>query len=132
MSTFLYKCLTKATTAKSDQMKYGFNWMLSRRAILKVYDDHLECGDWYIDNHQIRDAVLYSIRSLFFIPGYILRIATDEKSYHFGLNGNRFWEGDLPFLVKREKGEMKYSFFSIIVRLILVAYLLWVLWKWIT
>ena len=128
MPSLLYKCMTKATTAQGDQMRYGPNWILSRRAILKVYDDHLECGDWSIDYTTIREAVLLSIRSSFFVPGYVLRIQTSDKVFHFGLNWGRFWKGELPFAARRERGKMAYSWFSIIVRAGLIGYILYLIW----
>lgn len=130
MDTPLHKCMTKATTAEGDQMKYGPNWMLSRRATLKVFEDRLECGDWTVPLSDVSEAVLYSIRSTFFIPGYILKIQTPGRTYHFGLNGGSFWKGELPFRVKRKKGKLGYSVFSIIVRAVLFGYLGYLLWGW--
>jgi hypothetical protein len=127
--------MTKATTAQGDQRNYGPNWVISRRASLKVFDDRLDCGDWRIDYREIKTAVLCSFRTFFLrIPGYILTVETEDRTYHFGLNGwGRFWNGDLPFELKREKGKLGFTWFSIIVRVILVgyiAYLLWQLFAW--
>jgi hypothetical protein len=126
--------MTKATTAEGDQRRYGPNWVLSRRAFLKVFEDHLECGDWRIDYTDITDAVLCSFRSTFLrIPGYILTVATSERTYHFGLNGwGEFWKRDLPFAVRREQGKLGFTWFSIVVRLILFGYIGYVLWRWLT
>ena len=126
----LYQCLTKATTATGDQMKYGPNWVVARRARLKVFPDRLECGDWTIPNEEITEAVLFSIRSLVFIPGYVLRVTTDEATYHFGLNGGAFWKGELPFPVTRKKGSLGYSKLSIAVRVIALGDLVYALWQW--
>lgn len=131
MSKLVYKCMTKAVDSPGDQMKYGPNWTFSRRGILKVYDDHLECRDWYIENHQIKNAVLFSLK-YFFLPGYVLRIQTNEKTYHFGLNGNRFWKNDLPFPVIREKGKLRYSVSSILIRLFIAAYIVWQIWLYLS
>jgi hypothetical protein len=98
--------MTKATAAAGDQMKHGPNWALSRRAILKVFDDRLECGDWKVPFSEISEAKLYSIRSTLFIPGYVLQIQTHEQAYHFGLNWGSFWTKELPFPVKRERGKL--------------------------
>ena len=110
-------------------MKYGPNWLFSRRAVLKVFDDHLVCGDWKVDYRDIQSAVLYSIRS-FFLPGYVRRVDTVGKTYHFGLQGGRYWRGTLPFTVQREKGRIGYSPFSIVVRAVLIGCLLHLLWSW--
>lgn len=134
MSNLLYKCMTKATTAEGDQRKYGPNWVISRRGSLHIFDDHLECGNWQIKYGDIHSAVLYSFRSFFLrIPGYVLTVETAERTYHFGLNGwGPFWKGELPFAVKREKGKLGFTWFSIIVRLILVGYLAYGLWHWLS
>lgn len=111
-------------------MKHGPNWLLSRRAMLRIYDDHLECANWRIAYGEINNAILYSVRSLFIIPGFVLRIETPEACYHFGLNPNRYWSGDLPFEVTRTRGKLGYTKLSILVRAILAGYLLWLLWRW--
>ena len=133
MSELLHKCMTKATAAEGDQRRYGPNWLLSRRASLKVFDDHLECGDWRIDYSEIKNAVLCSFHTFFLrIPGYILTVETKHQTYHFGLNGwGRFWKGDLPFSVQREKGKLGFTWFSIAVRLIVVACIVYLIWQWI-
>jgi len=126
--------MTKATTAEGDQRKYGPNWVTSRRASLKVFEDHLECGDWRINYAEIRHAVLCSFRSVFLrIPGYILTVETADRTYHFGLNGSgQFWKGDLPFEAKREKGKLVFTWFSVAVRVMLAGYIGYLLWRWIT
>lgn len=121
--------MTKATTAEGDQMKYGPNWAFSRRAILKVYEDRFVCRDWTIPYDEIQDATLYSIRSSFFIPGYVLHVRTADRNYHFGLNGNSFWKGELPFAVSREKGKLGYSTISLVVRLAALALLIYAIWS---
>lgn len=133
MADHLHHCMTKATTAVGDQRRHGPNWLTSRRGMLTVFADHLECGNWRIDYSDITDAVLFSFRStLLRIPGCILTIATPDRTYHFGLNGwGRFWEGELPFRVRREQGKIGYTWFSIAVRLTLVVCLGYELLKWI-
>ena len=111
--------MTKATTAEGDQIRFGPNWVTARRGSLKVFQNHLECGDWKIGYVEIKESVLYSVRTNFVIPGYVLKVATENKTYHFGLNYGRFWKGTLPFEVQREKGKMNYSPFSIAVRVLL-------------
>lgn len=111
--------MAKATTAEGDQMRFGPTWVTARRASLKVFSNRLECGDWKIGYEEIKESGLYSIRTNFVIPGYVLKVATENKTYHFGLNYGRFWKGTLPFEVQREKGKMKYSPFSILIRALL-------------
>ena len=134
MPELLHKCMSKATTAEGDQRKYGPNWVTARRASLKVYDDHLECGDWHIPFSEIKSAVLCSFRSFFLrIPGYILTVETADRTYHFGLNGwGSFWKKDLPFDATREKGKLEFTWFSIAARAALAAYIAYLIWQWIT
>ena len=124
--------MTKATTAEGDQRKYGPNWVTSRRAALRIFDDHLKCDDWTIQYTEINNAVLYSFRSpILRIPGYILTVETAGRTYHFGLNGlGSFWRGNLPFEASREAGRLGFTWFSIIVRLALFVYLGYVAWNW--
>jgi len=121
----LHRCLTKATTAEGNDIRHSYSWVVSRRARLEVWPDRLVCGDWTIPYESIDDAVLFSFRQQFLIPGYILRVRTDRTIYQFGLNWGRFWKGDLPFFVTREKTTLAYSPYSLAVRIALVGYVIW-------
>jgi hypothetical protein len=127
MATPIYQCWAKATRAEGDHLKYGMNWAFARRAKPKLFADHLECSDWRVNYADITVALLTSIRSNFVIPGYMLKIETTGQTYHFGLNWGRFWKGELPFPVVREKGKLKYSWLSLITRLVLFGYLVYLL-----
>jgi hypothetical protein len=129
MSLLLYKCMTKAVLSDTDQLQYGPNWLYSRRAVLKIFEDHLECRDWTIHYEEIQEAILYSIRS-FFIPGYVLRIQTRDKTFWFGLNWGKFWSNNPPFPMKRERKRMRYSWFSLMIRLVALSCLLLILLQW--
>lgn len=116
----IYRCMTKATTAEGKDLRRSFNWVVARRAVLRVMPDALLCGDWLIGYDRIDEAVLFSIRTI--IPGYLLRVRSGETVYQFGLNWNPFWKKELPFPVSREIGKMKYSLFSFIARAVLFGY----------
>ena len=126
MPETLYECMTKATTVEGDDIRYSQNWLMSRRGTLRVTTESLECGDWHISYSDIREAVLFSTRQMF-IPCYVLRVRTDVKIYQFGLNPNRFWKGELPFPVQRE--QLRYSRFSIAVRVAWVAAVAYLVWQ---
>ena len=119
--------MVKATKAEGEEIRRSLNWVKARRGNLKIYDDHLECGNWSINYSEFQEAVVFSVRS-FFLPCYVLRIKANGEIYQFGLNPNSFWKGDLPFEAKREKESIKYSPFSIIVRVIAVGYIAYLLW----
>lgn len=133
MSKLLYNCMTKAVVGDGDQLRTGPKWILARRGTLKVFDDHLECGDWRIDYAQIREAILLSFRThVLRIPGYVLAVRTDTATYHFGLNGWGYWKKELPFPVRRDNARLRLSPFSVIVRLIVAGCLAYIVWQRIT
>ena len=123
VSELLHKCMTKVTTAEGKDIRRCFNWVVSRRAYLKVCDDALECSDWRITYDTIDEAVLFSTRTMF-IPCYVLRVSAGGTLYQFGLNAGSFWKGDLPFAVHRERARLGYSYYSIGVRIVLVVLIL--------
>jgi hypothetical protein len=120
----IHRCMTKGVRGAADQFEYGLSWVTSRRGSLKVFSDRLECGDWTIPFEEIQQAVLFETRQ-WFIRCYVLKVRTAATTYQFGLNPGRFWRGDLPFEVERQKGRLKYSAFSIAIRVVLVAAILW-------
>lgn len=120
----LYRCMTKGVRGASESFEYGLSWVTSRRAFLNVLPDRLACGDWSIPYPTITQAVLFQTRQMF-IPCYILKLQTQDATYQFGLNGNKYWAGNLPFPVTRQTGRLKYSAYSIVVRVILAAALVW-------
>jgi hypothetical protein len=132
VAKLIYRCRTKAIIAEGEQRQVGLNWAVSRRGVLRVYEDRLECGKWVIPYGEIQKGVLFSYRSPFSrIPGYILTVEAQDKTYHFGMNGwGKFWKGELPFEVERQAGSLKFSWVSVIGRGILLGYLCYVLWDW--
>jgi len=113
----LHSCMTNAVIADGDQLRTGPKWITSRRGRLKLHSDQLECGDWTIAYDDIREAVLSSFRSpILRIPGYVLAVRTDDDTYHFGLNGWRYREGQLPFQVTHQQTRLKMSPISILAR----------------
>ena len=129
MSRLLYQCVTKATTDEGEQIRHSWNWVVARRAILRVTSDAFECADWKIPYCEIDDAVLFSTRQLL-IPGYVLRVRSAGKIYQFGLNPGRYWKGELPFPVRREKAKLGYSRSSLITRVFLLfGFVLWLIGK---
>ena len=120
----IYRCMTKGVEGSAEEFEYGLKWITSRRGSLKVFQDRIECGDWEIPYASIEDAELFQTRSGF-IPCFILKVRTPDKTFQFGLNGNKFWKGELPFRVKRTKGRLKYSALSVCLRIAIVAVLVW-------
>ncbi len=125
-SEVLYRGMTKAVISEV-KLERGLHWVTARRALLKVRRDGLQCRDWFIPYDEIQEAVLQSVWPGL-IPGYVLVVRAGGKTYQFGLNWSRFWKGDLPFPVRREKGKVGYSPYSIAVRILAVAMLVY--WAW--
>ena len=133
MTQPIHICMTKAIIADGDQLETGPQWITSRRAKLRLFDDHLVCGDWNVRYDDIGEAVLASFRSpILRIPGYILSARTNTHTYHFGLNGWRYWNGELPFPVTRRKTRLRMSWISIAARAIIIGYIVYVVFQWAT
>lgn len=122
----LFRGMTKAVQGAPEDFGYNAKWITSRRAALEVYEDRLKCGDWTILYTDMKEAELFKTRSGL-IPCYILKVLTDGDSFQFGLNPSRYWKGELPFAVERTEGRLKYSKFSLILRIVLVVALIWYL-----
>ena len=133
MTQPIHICMTKAIIADGDQLETGPQWITSRRAKLRLFDDHLVCGDWNVRYDDIGEAVLASFRSpILRIPSYILSARTNTHTYHFGLNGWRYWNGELPFPVTRRKTRLRMSWISIAARAIIIGYIVYVVFQWAT
>jgi len=118
ISTFM----SKAITCDGDAPQRSFNWATSRRALLKIFPDRFECGNWSIPFSEVTEATLYEIKQMF-MPCHVLQINTKEKIYQFGLNP---WTGiakKLPIPFNEEKTKLKYSTYSIVMRVVAVALL---------
>jgi hypothetical protein len=123
----LYKCWVKATDCETGAPRHSYNWLASRRGWLKVFTDHLECGDWSIPASDVKSATLYELRYGFLPGGSVLVIDTAARTYQFGINpwirvGDR-----LPFPFNRERAKLGYSPFSLAVRIALILYVIFFL-----
>ncbi|MGI5172677.1 hypothetical protein H0R92_03625 [Treponema sp. OMZ 840] len=125
MSKPLYRCITKATNKEAGEgVRYSQNWVLARRAIFKVYEKEIRCGDWLFDTDKIQNAVLYHIRQML-IPGSVLEFTYEDTVYQFGFNPWAHPEKYFSFPIETKKAKMRYSPLSLAVRvfvLILIAY----------
>ena len=101
----------------------------SRRNVLQVTETELRCGNWTIPYTEIEQATLMGWRSWLGIPGAVLVVKVKVRTFQFGLMGSKFWEGELPFPVERKQGRPGYSTFSVILRVVVLAYLAWWVWQ---
>ncbi len=130
MSKPLYRCWTKATDRETGEPRRSLNWVASRRAWFSIFEDRLECGDWCIPFESVRKAIAYRTRSMF-IPCTVLRIETAEKTFQFGFNPWARPVEKLPFHILEEAVRLQHSAFSIIVRVVLLLYIVYLVWDWI-
>lgn len=112
------------TTANQD-IKRGLDWVTSQRAVVLLTDKKIICGKWTIPLDTISTAKLVQINSLFG-GGQVLKVqTTDDKNYQFGMQLNPEWTSQRQLPLTLEKGQVKYSPFSLIVRLIAVGCLIY-------
>ena len=128
MSGLTYKSWCKATNSESGTPRYSANWLYSRRNWCKIFPNRVECDNWVIPVASIQDAVLFEAKQ-WFIPVYILVVTTSEHMYQFGFNPWSKVGSHLPFPFRKERIRLGYSWFSIIVRGILLIYTIRWLWK---
>jgi len=111
-------------TTSNDEVKYGTNWINSQRAVLMLTNNRIISGKWEIDLGNISKINLIKISSIFG-SGQVLKIETkDDKHYQFGMQINPDWVNQQTIPLNFEKGKIKYSVFSIIIRLIALALIL--------
>jgi len=110
-------------TKNNQDIQRGLDWVTSQRAVVLLTDKKLICGKWTIPLDTISTAQRLKINSLFG-GGQVLKVlTTDDKNYQFGMQLNPEWTSQQQLPLALEKGQVKYSAFSIIIRLIAVRYL---------
>lgn len=122
------KNYVKATNRESGEPRYSSSWLLAKRTFFSVYDDRVEIGSWKIPFEDIKDIVLYKTKQMF-IPVSVLVIQTDEKNYQVGFNPWVNPVKNIPKEVRIEKVRLKYSIFSIVIRVVLVVYIVYWIWS---
>ena len=116
-------------TTNNQDIKRGIDWVISQRAVVLLTDKKIICGKWTIPLDNIKSAQLLKISSLF-SSGQVLKIQTnDDKNYQFGMQMNLEWINQKKLPLTLEKGEVKNSLFSIIVRIIAIGYLIYWLYS---
>jgi hypothetical protein len=112
-------------TTTNQDIQRGLDWVTSQRAVVMLTDKKIICGKWTIPLDTVSTAQLLKINSLFG-GGQVLKVqTTDDKNYQFGMQLNPEWTNQQRLPLTLEKGKVKNSVFSIIVRLIAVGYLIY-------
>ena len=120
-----YVCNCKATTREEKEPRISENWMFSKRARLKVFEDHIKCGSWTINKDDIEALHCYHITKMG-MRSRVQQITTPQENYQFGFDP---WKDPLPHLgleYTESEAKLTYSPFSILLRLaLLAAFLYW-------
>ncbi len=128
MASPVYRAWSKTIRTDDRSPGYSARWVAARRGWLNVFHDRLESGDTVIPADAVQDAVLYEARQ-WFIPVYILAVTTAGGTWQFGLNPWTNIGVHLPFPFRRERVRLRYSTFSIVVRVALIAYVAYLLYR---
>jgi hypothetical protein len=128
MTSPRYRAWTKATNRESGPPRRSAHWITARRAWFKVFNDRLECGNWNIPFDSITEAVVYEVRQGL-LTAQVLEVSTPEGTRQFGFNPWVKIADHLPFAVRCEQVRMRWSMFSIALRVGAVAYLLYVMFR---
>ncbi|AEE48719.1 hypothetical protein Halhy_0812 [Haliscomenobacter hydrossis DSM 1100] len=116
-------------TTTNQDIQRGLDWVTSQRAVVLLTDQKIICGKWTIPLDTISRAQLFKIHSLFG-SGQVLKVqTTDDKNYQFGMQLNPEWTNQQRLPLTLEKGQVKYSAFSVVVRIIAVGYLIYWLYE---
>lgn len=116
-------------TTSNQDIQRGLDWVISQRAVVLLTENKIVCGKWTIPLDTISTAQLLKINSLFG-GGQVLKVqTTDDKNYQFGMQLNPEWTNQQRLPLILEKGQVKHSAFSIIVRLLVVGYLIYWLYE---
>ncbi len=121
---------TKATIRETGSPRRSANWVAARRAWFKIFEDRFECGDWVIPLDAVEKAILYTGRQ-FFMPVSVLELQTAAQTYQFGFNPWVKLERHLIMDFEKQTVRFGYSAFSVVIRIILAGYLIFLVWRWI-
>ena len=112
-------------TTNNQDIQRGFDWVTSQRAVVLLTDTKIVSGKWIIPLDTIDTIQLLKINSLFG-AGQVLKVQTkDDKNYQFGMQLNPEWTNQQVIPLTLVKGQIKYSLFSVVVRVILIAYFIY-------
>ncbi|MFQ5857770.1 MAG: hypothetical protein ACE5LU_19365 [Anaerolineae bacterium] len=129
-SQILVAGATKAQKGDEDTgVRYEPGWIVSRRGVLILTSDKLVCGFWEIPLTSVINATLLRFKGLL-SRWLVLKVATDDGShYQFGLQYDPTWETQTALKLTVEDGKIKYSAFSIVVRVALILALIGLVWS---
>lgn len=102
-----------------EDVTRGINWALSKRGFFILTNKRIVLGEWEVEIGDIDKAELMKYRS-----GMVLKLEVrNNEYYHFGLQYIRELLKQDELEITIIDSRVKYSLFSIIIRVFLVAYL---------
>lgn len=111
-------------TNSNENVARGTNWVTSQRAVVMLTNSKIICGKWKIPIEEIQSSKLIKINSLFG-DGMVLKIQTkNDENYQFGMQINPEWIEQKALPLNFKNGKVKYSIFSIVIRILAIAYLI--------
>lgn len=116
-------------TINNQNIERGLNWAISKRAVIILTNSTVIFGKWTILLDNIQSAQLLQISSILG-NGLVLKIQTkDNKHYQFGMQMNHEWLKQKVLPLKLEKAVISNSLFSIVLRIFIICYLAFVLYR---
>ena len=111
------------------EIKTGAHWVTAKRAVAILTNDKIVCKDWVISHEDIKSVELIRFKSLL-SKGQLLNITTNEDiGYQLGMQRNADWTKCKNLKLNYVDRKIKMSTFSIILRLVLVGYIAYLLYK---
>ena len=115
--------------SKDKDPAYGVEWVTSQRVTFLMTSQKIYMGKWEIPLEQIKKAELLKFSSMF-AKGMLLKLATQQgKHYQVGMSYSVDIEQQQALPLKINDQKLKYSFLSIIARILLLAYLAYIVFK---
>lgn len=112
-------------TTTNQDIRLGLDWVLSQRAVIMLTEQKIVCGKWTIPLDTISAAQLSKHYSLFGAGQVLIVQTTDNSNYQFGMQLNPEWTNQQRLPLTIEERQVRYSAFSVIVRLIAVGLLMY-------
>jgi len=112
-------------TKNQDEIKRGPEWIAAQRAVVMLTQDRIICGKWSISLDKIQQSDLVIVKTILG-SGQILKISTtDGDNFQFGMQFNPEWSNQNTLKLNIQNGKVKTSLFSWVLRIGLIAYLIY-------
>ncbi|WP_282608330.1 hypothetical protein [Pelagibius sp. Alg239-R121] len=124
----LYSCFCKAADGESGEPKISWSWILARRAFFRIFDDKVQCGNWIFPFSEVTKATVYKTKQWPFTHN-ILQLETPERCVQFGF---LIWANPTKHLklnIETKNTTLKTHPIAIVLRVTVLGYLAFEIWK---